>query len=226
MKYVKMLGLAVIAASALMAFVGAGSASATTLCTNGVNASGLCETGATTRYPVGTKFLAESTHATLTVTGGATNEVTCKNSSTEVEQTSLGNDTGGAVTGKITDLTFTNCVTVGGISGLACTVTTGSGYTGEMKATDNKGNGTLTVTSTTSTKVVCGSIFSCTYTTAKGGVVLNVTGGAPATFATPAAGVTLTSTGGFGCGSASVWHATYTSKSPDAGKLWLGTGDA
>src|SRR5512144_2251569 len=46
MKYIKMLGLAAVAAAALMAFVGASSASATVLCkTSVVGTGGICPTG-------------------------------------------------------------------------------------------------------------------------------------------------------------------------------------
>jgi hypothetical protein len=54
MKYVKMLGLTAIAATALMAFIGAGTASATVLCKNNLNTEKCSE-----RYPAGTKLEAK-----------------------------------------------------------------------------------------------------------------------------------------------------------------------
>jgi hypothetical protein len=51
MKYLKMFGLVAMAATALMAFVGAGTASATVLCKNNLNTKVCSE-----RYPTGTKI--------------------------------------------------------------------------------------------------------------------------------------------------------------------------
>jgi hypothetical protein len=45
MKYLKMLGLAAVAAAALMAFAGAGTASADELCTENENLENMCPAG-------------------------------------------------------------------------------------------------------------------------------------------------------------------------------------
>jgi hypothetical protein len=60
MKYLKMFGLAVVAAAALTAFLGAGSASATVLCKTAVNP---CPEGE--RWSTGTSLDATSTHITF-----------------------------------------------------------------------------------------------------------------------------------------------------------------
>lgn len=97
MKYLKILGLAAVAAMALMAF-GAGTASATKLYSTGV------------AQPAGTEIVATlktGTSANLTTTAGATIQ-TCTGS--EVVG-SIGNAGGAAATvsGKVSKLTFTGC---------------------------------------------------------------------------------------------------------------------
>jgi len=94
MKYLKMLGLAAVAACALMAFVGAGSASATTLTCSGL-----------TTCPTGTVLHAVSEgHATLHPIIG---DIQC-NSTVQGKITSTGSSTTTTV-GGIETLTFTGC---------------------------------------------------------------------------------------------------------------------
>lgn len=226
MKYLKMLGLAAIAAAALTAIMGAGTASAYTLCTNGVNASGQCVTGTTTHYANGTTFIATAKEAVLTVTGSgrAFAKLDC-HSEVDIDQTSTGSDDDVAVTGTITWLKFSNCTSTEPDIG-TCTVSEGKNYTGNMVGT-SAGNGTLTVTSTTSTSVVCAGFFECTYTTAKNGVTLAFTGGKPATWVASEVPLTLAA-GGFGCGTGAKWDATYTqtTPSPTVEGVWIATTDA
>ncbi|MBO0885312.1 MAG: hypothetical protein J2P17_34270, partial [Mycobacterium sp.] len=97
MKYVKMLGLAAIAAAALMAFVGVGSASATEL-TCGENPEVMC--------PVETTIHAESEgNVTLDAPFG---NVVCSGSTVQGHTTNTGGSTE-TVDGPITALTFTGC---------------------------------------------------------------------------------------------------------------------
>ena len=94
MKYIKMLGLAAIAAAALMAFVGAGTASATTL------------TGS------GGTILGEKTEIKSTSEGKAVLDSLIGNIECESEvngKTTNGGGTGVSVEGKIEKLSFTNC---------------------------------------------------------------------------------------------------------------------
>jgi hypothetical protein len=102
MKYLKMLGLAAVAAAAVMAFVGAGTASAeSTLCKVTVDP---CPEAS--RYGAGTVIKAQleaGTHATLHA-GFA--EITCKKSTVEGKI-----ETATTPSGKITSLTFTECGT-------------------------------------------------------------------------------------------------------------------
>jgi hypothetical protein len=102
MKYVKMLGLAAVAAAALMAFVGAGTASATVLCNTETSPC----TG--TKYGVGQKIeshLKGGTEAVL-VAGFAT--VKCTTSVVNGAVTAAGSSSA-TVVGNITTLDFTNC---------------------------------------------------------------------------------------------------------------------
>jgi hypothetical protein len=219
MKHLKILGLAAVAAMALMAFIGVGSASADVLCQTAPNKAGECATSPGD-YIAKTVFTAEATNPTLTVTGGFVSSVTCEKSNVTLENTSTGSNTPGtAVGGKITDLTFTgNCQTN---SGSKCTVSTGSGYTGSIVATGNKGSGTFTVNSATSTSVTCLGFLECTYTTAANGLVLGYTGGNPA--AVVANNETLAhEPGGFGCGSEAHWTATYNATGANSA-VWVAT---
>jgi hypothetical protein len=202
MKYLKMLGVAAIAALGLMAF-GAGSASATELCSTNTSPC----TG--TKYNSGTAVtsqLKSGTQATLTT--NITN-VHCKKSTVAGSTTSSGGK-GLAVTGTITNLTFTECATTGGT---ACTVTTlNKPYAASIVATGG-GNGTLQVTSGGSgnpgATVVCGFLINCTFSTAS--AVLGVTGGNPAI--AKANGIALARQGGL-CPSQSLWDAEYEATSP------------
>jgi hypothetical protein len=190
MKYVKMLGLAAIAAAALTAFVGAGTASAeTTLCA--VNTSP-CPAGSA--YGTGTTINAQlkaGTHATLHA-GFA--EITCKKSTVtgKIENATT-------PSGKISNLTFTEC------SGVVKVLKNGS-LTAHHSG---GGNGNLTATGVEVTVEQAG--VHCIY----GGNIttgLNLTGGNPATM-TSTAKIPLVS-GGFFCASPANWTASYEVTSP------------
>jgi hypothetical protein len=172
MKYVKMLGLAVMAAMALSAVAGASTASATELCS--INAAG-CSGG--TMYPVGTEIKAELNGVAAELTTPITT-VKCKKSTTAGKTTTTGSATE-TVLGQITSLKFEECTDTAGDT---CTATAVHlPYKGEIHATE-KGNGTLTVTSggtgEPGATVVCAEVINCTFTTATAS--LSVTGGNPA----------------------------------------------
>jgi len=97
MKYLKMLGLAAIAAMALMAFVGAGTASATTLALGGVTQNSSVTLEAT---------LESGTSATLKTTSGSFVD-TCTQST--VKGSTEKPFTGTTVGGKVSILSFGNC---------------------------------------------------------------------------------------------------------------------
>jgi hypothetical protein len=196
MKYLKILGLAAIAALALTAVAGAGTASAAKLCKN---------VTCTEHYPSGTVLsskLKTGTNALLTSSFGT---VTCKKSTVGGKTTST------EAHGEITSFTFTECTDP---FGSPCTVkAVNLSYTAKGAATGS-GNGTLTVSpkaggGNPGAHVECGSFMNCTFTVSS--ITLAVTGGAPATIT--ANKEPLLREGGF-CPSEAFWDATYEVTAP------------
>ncbi len=194
MKYVKMLGLAAVAAAALMAFVGAGTASATAL------TNGLGET-----LPAGTEIKAEN-EGTTTLTTSFLN-VTCSSSSVagKTEQKEAA-----SITGKVETLTFGGC---------NCTVTVLK--KGTLSISHSTGsNGTLSSNGAEVT-VQCQTIFGavhCIYSTENtelGTLTGSATTGATATMDISSAGIPRAPTNPI-CDEESNWDAKYKVTQPDA----------
>src|SRR3954462_9494930 len=184
MKLTEKLALAAIAAMALMAFVGAGNASATQLCTD--SGSGCTEYSGTIK---GT-----STNATL-----ATNlaNVECSDSETTIVANSA---TGTPILGEVTGLTFAGCRTE--VTLVPCTVTVKNlPYSAELEGK------TLTVTDAVGAgaKVVCGTVLSCEFLTKSAN--LGITNGEPTVAV--AKEVPLSHETGAICPSTATWNATY-----------------
>ena len=219
MKHLKIIALAAIAATALMAFAGS-SASADVLCKAAPNKSDECPT-ASGSYGSGTTFKATSTNATLALNAFGIAGVTCSDSSVTVKTTSAGSQIAGVdVTGEIPKegLTWSGCETEGFIH-TACTVSANAtAYGVTITATHPPiGNGHLVITSPTSTTVICAGVgMHCTYTSAANGITLEIIGGNPAELT--AVNQILAGTGS-GCPSTAVWSATYVLTSPTA--LWI-----
>jgi hypothetical protein len=190
MKLSRMLGLAVLAALALMVSAGAGTASAgvSKLCQ--VNISP-CPTASV--KGVGTKISATAQNPTLKAEGRPT--VACEKSTVAGEITEQ--PAGGPTRGKITSLTFTGCV-LKGVS--TCTVNAVQlPYTATLsQKTEQNGNGILSVSEQVPNSntqpgatVICGGGFflNCTFKVKEAnpqvpGLAvgnLQVTGGNPAT---------------------------------------------
>ena len=219
MKHLKIIGLAAIAAMAFMAF--AASASADVLCKTAPNKSGECET-ATGDYAANSAFESTSSNAKLTVTGGATAYITCSGSTVKMENTTTGSNTPGAtIGGKVTSVSWTGCTTA---AGFGCTVSSSSGYTGTIKATNDTGAGTMTVNGAIKTKVTCVGVFECEYEPTASGIDFSITGGNPATGTASEQPLTLIA-GGFGCGSSAKWDATYTMTGTNKA-VWVATKNA
>jgi hypothetical protein len=92
MKYLKMLGLAVVAAAALSAFMGAGSASATVLCTTNSTPCGTSHTEGTKEgmYPAESTFVAHLKEKTKAVLQAGIFTVECEGSTAEMASTTTG----------------------------------------------------------------------------------------------------------------------------------------
>lgn len=165
MKLLKALGLAAIAAAALMAFAGTGTASATVLCKNNLNTEACSE-----KYPVGTVGVASLTGSGVMETLSGTVLNTCTSSTAKETLQNEGSATT-TVTGK---------VAASAISWSGCTtpVTVLAGGEAELHWISGTDNGTLTAKGFEVTMSLSG--VSCVYglgTTMKDwGVIV---GGAP-----------------------------------------------
>lgn len=192
MKHLKILGMAVVAAAALMAFVGASTASADVLCTT--NTTEACATG--WRVTKLQASLTSGTKAILETTGGET-LVTCTESTVE------GADTEGSEThepgGAITALTW------GGCSSTTDTITKGK----LSVETVDLGGGKFTHRVKGFEVVVTTNIagISCSYGTGTGITIGDLTVGSPAEIDANAEPTKVA--GGFLCPSATKWTATY-----------------
>lgn len=185
MRYMKMLGLAVVAATALMAFVGAGTASAV-LCK--VKESP-CAAG--NQYPTPTTLLGVSKEAVLS----GNLEVKCESHVTIVHE----GVKGGKLFGKVTLLDWTNCK--------GCSpVTTTTLPTFEDEPTGG-GNGLITFSTTLVELKGCLGFATCKAEAT--GAKLTLTGGAVGTANAKATNVPV-KLSGFGCGTTGTWNATYT----------------
>ncbi len=110
MRLVKMLGLAMVAALATMAFIGASSASAVTLCEELTAEEGGAECPAAKRFAVPTTLHAELAAGTKAVLegGGLFGNIECEESASEGNTVAEGS-TELSLMGEITKLTFGKC---------------------------------------------------------------------------------------------------------------------
>jgi hypothetical protein len=188
MKYLKMLGLAAVAAGALMAFVGAGTASADFLCTANETPCSAAHTITKIESSlVGGTAKLETTEGTVldTCTGGTVVG--------NIEESGAGK----TVSGKITSLTWSGC-----------TNTTTTIKTGKLDV-DNIAGGTNGTVTGTESEVTVNGIFgvSCVYGVGAGTDLGTLQSGANASL-TISAIVNKTS-GGFACPSDTRWTAEY-----------------
>jgi hypothetical protein len=187
MRHLKMIGLAVVVTSALLALIStAGAAAANTvLCQENVET---CPAGKT--YASGTLLHFETKSGGVTwsnVTEAAqwvTNLGTIKCDSTIAGQTTA--MSGAPLPAKVTSWTFSTCgITLEGVE-QECLIGGGTGnannlpYTANFVATSG-GNGTLNITAGTGgnpgVTVVCGAIINCTFSRVP--IAFSFTGGAP-----------------------------------------------
>src|SRR5690349_740845 len=163
MKYLKMLGVAAVAAAALMAFLGAGSASATVICKNNLNTEKSSEP-----YPEGTKGKASAVSSIQAATTEGTVLSTCTGSVVESTLENAGSATTTVKSG------------VSSITWSGCTVTTDTinGGFAELHHIAGTDNGTLT-TFNTEVTINTGLFGSCVFTSGNGTDVGTTVGGNP-----------------------------------------------
>jgi hypothetical protein len=214
MKYVKMLGLAAVAAAALMAFVGASSASATVLCTTPPvkNAAGTenatCPEG--WAVPAGSEIHAVSEIEEPTLTGGEILTVHCPESTVKGKTENEGSATE-TVKGPIEVLTF------GPEAKCNCKVVVVKPGSLEIHWIKDTTNGTLTSSGATVT-INCSTIFGtihCNFVTENTDIgtltSTGTTGGTPTLDVTASIPQEVTSSL---CPSEGVWHAKYSVTTP------------
>jgi len=196
-KRIKNLALAAIGAAAFMAFLGAGTASATQLCaTSGEGA----ECAGTGKFEYSGTITGTSTNATLSTNLA---NVECSDSATTIVANS---STGAPILGEVTALSFTGCQTEGLVH-TACTVAVKNvPYSASLEGK------TLTVTDPVGAgaKVVCGTIISCEFLTTAAN--LTITNGSPTVAV--AKEVALSHETGAICPETATWNATYSVTAP------------
>lgn len=202
MKHLKTLGLAAVAAMALMAVAGAGTASATVLCKTAETTG--C--GASWDYPAGTTIdasLQPGTSAILEDTFGI-HKHTCTESTIKSVTANTGSSTE----------TIAGSVTAANLTFGGCTTTTDVINGGELEVHWISGtdNGTLTAKGFTITTVLAGE--TCVWTAGTGTDLGTLTGGPMAVFDINAV-LTRHQGSGANCPSSVRWTANYTVTSPE-----------
>jgi len=203
MKYVKMLALAAVAAGALMAFIGAGTASATELCSTTTAAGVACPAGQKISGVVSFSLVAGGS-AELKETDPETGVLdTCTTSEVEGEITNSGSSTT-TVTGKLTKLHWTNCK-----------FPTSTTELGKLEIHKIAGTSNGTLTADTTTKVTINTIFfgTCVYTITPGKSIGDLTEGNPAIFHANAVAEKQEGSA-FACPETALWTATYQMTKP------------
>jgi len=201
MKYIKMLGLAAVAAMALMAFTGVASASML------YNGATTLNAGTTLEFSLksGTSALLKETSAP-----GGNGETldTCTSSTVQGNITNAGSSTA-TVTGENTAISW----------GPTCTFPTTTTKLGKLEIHHITGGTNGTLTADTEIGVTINTVFfgSCVYGVTEGVDLGILTGGNPATFHANAVAEKLSGSA-LACPSTSLWTGTYTSTKP-AGDL-------
>jgi hypothetical protein len=209
MKHLKMLALAAVAAGALMAFIGAGTASATTLCSTTAES---CPVGQ--RWVAGTALgFSLEPGTSLIQQVGDTVIKTCKGSTIRGEITNSGSSTS-TVSGKIIELTWQDCT--------HSTVTLMLGGFEIHKITGTS-NGTVTATSETTWTTKNPIFGSCIWGVSAGTDLGTLTEGKPAVLDLFAV-INKTSGSAVACPETASWPATYTLTEPSSTTLSVSAG--
>jgi hypothetical protein len=207
MKHLKILGLAVMAAAALMAFIGTGTASATetTLCKVKETVGGLPQCAKANQYPAGTRIHAEIEANTTIVINTPAGKVECKKSTLEAtteQQTAI------PLGANVNALTFAEC------NGIVQTLKQGTLDIEIIDLPEWTHNGTLTLTGTEVTVEALG--LHCVYTP---GDIGTLTGGAMATIDVVGTWPRIGGRSGALCGANATVNGGYTVTSPEP--LWV-----
>jgi hypothetical protein len=193
--------LATATALVIVMSIGVGSASATEFCSTNTSPC----TG--TMYGPGTKISGKlTTGKTATLTNGITN-VICSEGSMAGQMTSTGGAGLTPISGEVTSVTWTKCVTA---SGTACTVTVNGlpwKLTGE-KTGENTFK--VVVSGSPGVTVVCGFLINCTFSQTS--LTLSGVNGSPARVTATAVG--LNASGGF-CPKTASYDAEYDITAPN-----------
>jgi hypothetical protein len=212
MKPIETLGLALVAALVAMALVGAGSASATTLCEENANP---CPEGK--RYPGSTAIavsLAAETEAVVTTSGGLFNPTIGCDESAGTDTLSAAS--GEPLPGSLTPLAFDGCLAN---TGGECEVDAENLPYKAALANTGAGNGSLTLSSGGSGEpfllAECEGLPTCDFGAPS--IKFEWLGGEPAVLR--ANGVGLTGGGGFGCPPNAKLFAAYLVTAPS--KAWV-----
>jgi hypothetical protein len=213
MRHLKTLALAAVAAGALMALVGAGTASASILCSTTVET---CQEAQKLQFNTILDFsLSPGTSALLketAVEGGATLD-TCKSSTKKGIITSVGSSTE-TVTGEFTEVTWGTC-----------TFPTSTTLKGKFEVHKIAGTSNGTVTADGETRVTINTIFfgSCVYSVPSGGSIGDLTEGNPAILHTNAVAHKTTGSEAV-CPTTAITTATYVLTSPAGTTVSVGSG--
>jgi hypothetical protein len=206
MKYLKMLALTAVAAGALMAFIGAGTASATVLCSTTVNVCPTAQTWGTT-FDLDFSIPAGGSVNLVDTSGNTIN--TCNESTVEGKLTNTGSATS-TPTGSLTTPLETTGLTWKGCSFPTKTVSTSAKL--EIHRIAGTSNGTLTADGEIEVTINTFFFGSCIYRAESGISLGDVTEGLPAVFHANAI-VRRTATNP-ACPETAVWTGTYTLTSP------------
>jgi hypothetical protein len=212
MKYVKRFVLGAIAAATLMALAGAGTASASMLCSA---AESTCSAANT--WPTGTEIdfsLINGGSSELSETGAEGETLnTCKNSTIETTVTNAGSSTA-TVTGNITVLTVTGC---------SWTTQVISGFLGKFEIhVEPNGNGTVTLDAETRMTISIPLFGSCVYGGTAGTDLGTITEGKGTGSIFHGNAVFRKLSGSsFTCPETALWKATYALTSPSNTTLYV-----
>jgi hypothetical protein len=210
MKYLKMLGLAVVAAAALMAIAGAGPASATVFCHSTASpCPQKWATGTEPRFTVTT-----GTAGIWTTTSG---EVVAKCTEGEIRATMT--NSGGA-TETIKETVAATGLTWPSVSGCIKTVTV-KGGTLEFHTIAGTDNGTITVSGVEITIEILGS--SCVYGFGTNEHLGTLTGNGSGKAVFDISTLFIKKSGSFICPEDLKWSESFTQTSPSGTALFVGT---